>query len=369
MSSHKVEIIRVRSVEPHPNADRLELVKVWGYTAIVKKGDFKVGDLAVYVEPDYIVPDTEPFSFLKGHLRIKARKLRGVWSQGLLMPLSVLERFPGERNTVHEGKDVMEILGVVRYEPPVRGTSRVSGGKLGAADKERGLKSFGPWVKYELENLRRHADLIEPGEVVYVTEKIHGTNARFRYAAGRMWCGSRSGWKSWKPAKCSQGTELRFALHCFLLSLLPFLGRWFKTPNYGTSVWWRVLQQQPWIEDLCRKLPGFELHGEIYGDVQDLKYGHGQGELSFAVFDVKRPEGRMLTPPELGVFAAATRAQMVPSYGDMLFDMEKLEELSRINLSNAARAGVSQIGEGIVVATIDGRVKLKLVSDLYLERS
>lgn len=391
MSSHKVEVVRIKSIEPHPNADRLELIKVWGYTAIVKKGDFRVGDLAVYIEPDYVVPETEPFAFLGKHRRIKARRLRGVWSQGLLMPIDILNEHRYAGHTFEQmwspGSNVMELLGIERYVPPAdRRRPHGPGGKLGSPDKEKGLPSFGPWVKYDLENLRRHADLIKPGEVVYVTEKIHGKNARFRYAAGRMWCGSRSGWKNWKPEGCTPAQELRFALHAlFCAVILRVLGRALgprllsalgvKTPNYGPSVWWRVLEQQPWIEELCRRLPGFELHGEVYGDVQDLKYGHGPGELSFAIFDVKRPEGKMLTPPELRVFARAVpEAQMVPYLGTVeigKFSLARLEEMSRIENTFADKTAEPgfHVGEGVVVATADGRVKLKLVSDLYLERS
>ena len=80
MSTHKVEVVSINEIERHPNADSLDLVRIYGFTAIVRLGQFKPGDLAVYIEPDYVVPDNEQFAFLKGKTRIRAMKLRGVWS-------------------------------------------------------------------------------------------------------------------------------------------------------------------------------------------------------------------------------------------------------------------------------------------------
>jgi RNA ligase (TIGR02306 family) len=68
MSKHEVLVVEVVEVKEHPNADALEVVKISGYdyTIVTKKGEFKVGDLGVFVEPDYMVPtDHEKFNFLK----------------------------------------------------------------------------------------------------------------------------------------------------------------------------------------------------------------------------------------------------------------------------------------------------------------
>jgi hypothetical protein len=72
MSTHEVRVHRINEIEKHPNADRLGLVRIDGFTAIVRLGDFKPGDLAAYIEPDYVVPDLEQFTFLKGKLRIRS---------------------------------------------------------------------------------------------------------------------------------------------------------------------------------------------------------------------------------------------------------------------------------------------------------
>ena len=90
MSTHQVTIFEIESVLPHDNADKLEIIPVGGWQAIVRKGDFWPGKRAIFIEPDYIVPtDRACFSFLakpgKTHHRLKATRLRGTLSFGLLI--------------------------------------------------------------------------------------------------------------------------------------------------------------------------------------------------------------------------------------------------------------------------------------------
>lgn len=84
-------LVRVENITPM-NADRLECAHIGGWHCVVGKGEFKVGDPAVYFEIDSQLPDVEPFSsmeFLRSkHFKIKSQKIRGEISQGLLMPLS-----------------------------------------------------------------------------------------------------------------------------------------------------------------------------------------------------------------------------------------------------------------------------------------
>lgn len=87
-------------------ADKIEVAVVGGWKVVVKKGDFKKGELAVYLEIDSWVPtEVAPFLTKSGHEpkeyngvkgeRLKSKKLRGIVSQGLLLPLSVLDGIPG----------------------------------------------------------------------------------------------------------------------------------------------------------------------------------------------------------------------------------------------------------------------------------
>ncbi len=84
-------LVKVEAITPM-NADRLECAHIGGWHCVVGKGEFQVGDPAVYFEIDSQLPDVEPFSsmeFLKSKkFKIKSQKIRGEISQGLLMPVS-----------------------------------------------------------------------------------------------------------------------------------------------------------------------------------------------------------------------------------------------------------------------------------------
>jgi len=112
---------KILSVDPHPNADTLDIATIEGWHCIVKKGDFNAGDLCIFFEVDSVLPDTNPvFAFLeKYHYRIRTQKLRGFISQGLCMPVSLI---PDE--LVEEGSDVTDVLGVTKYEPPIHESLR-----------------------------------------------------------------------------------------------------------------------------------------------------------------------------------------------------------------------------------------------------
>ena len=108
-STHKVEVFRVKKLIKHPNADTLNIMTVFdNYQAVVRIADFAVGDLAAYVPPDSILPNLPEYAFLKGSLRIKASKLRGIMSQGLVL------KAPPNTNI---GDDVAALLGIVHYVP------------------------------------------------------------------------------------------------------------------------------------------------------------------------------------------------------------------------------------------------------------
>jgi hypothetical protein len=104
---------RVIKIIPIEKADKLEIVQLLGWECIVQKGQFKEGDLVVYIECDSVCPKTEDFSFLADRkYRIRIIKLRGVYSQGLVMPLSTL---PKGKYT--EGQDVTKVLKITKYDP------------------------------------------------------------------------------------------------------------------------------------------------------------------------------------------------------------------------------------------------------------
>lgn len=90
MSLFKVETVQIDEVSAHPNAERLDLCRIKGWTCVSAKGNFKTGDLAIYIPLDSVLrPELVTKLGIEKmyHKRIKTAKLRGIVSQGLLAPL------------------------------------------------------------------------------------------------------------------------------------------------------------------------------------------------------------------------------------------------------------------------------------------
>lgn len=132
-----VTIRRISSIDPIPNADMIECVTVDGWKVVAKKGEFNVGDLAVYFEIDSLLPIRPEFEFLRKSsyiknekyegFRLRTVKLRGQISQGLVVPLMTFKNDPWFNQTIVE--DLTEKLGVVKWEPnfPVSLSGNVAG--------------------------------------------------------------------------------------------------------------------------------------------------------------------------------------------------------------------------------------------------
>ena len=172
----------VNAVEPIPNADAIEKVRVLGWWVVAKKGEHRPGDKVVYCEIDSLLPERPEFEFLRpssfkaaqtdpeggvvlpAGFRIKTVRLRGQVSQGICFPLSILP--PG--SPADEGADVTDPIGVQKWEPPppIGMGGRVKGhfpGFLPKTDETR--------VQVLERVLGRHR-----GKTFYVTEKLDGTS-------------------------------------------------------------------------------------------------------------------------------------------------------------------------------------------------
>lgn len=105
---------QIVDIQPIPNADKIEVATVLGWRVVISKVDnFKVGDKVVYIEIDSKVPDRPEFEFLRDRkFRVRTIRLRGQYSQGLILPMSIL------KNKNYEvGTDVTKELGVTYYVP------------------------------------------------------------------------------------------------------------------------------------------------------------------------------------------------------------------------------------------------------------
>ena len=119
-------IREISEIKVHPNADALELAIIDGWQCIVRKGEFVAGDLVVYFETDSVLPIRDEFEFLRKScyvkkdwiegFRLKTIKLRGEISSGLLLKVEDIFDIV---ELVEVGQDVTELLGVVKWDPPV----------------------------------------------------------------------------------------------------------------------------------------------------------------------------------------------------------------------------------------------------------
>jgi RNA ligase (TIGR02306 family) len=168
MSRKLASIQKIKSLEPIVGADTIEKATVLGWQLVVKKGDFKIGDLVVYFEIDSILPDKPEFEFFKQRgMRIKTIRLRGQVSQGICFPLSIL---PNDF-VIIEDADCTEVLGVTKYEPSI--PACLSGKIKGK------FPSFIPKTdETRVQVLQKLLDKYK-GEKCYVTEKLDGSSATF----------------------------------------------------------------------------------------------------------------------------------------------------------------------------------------------
>ena len=354
-STHRVNVVRIEEILPHPNADTLGIVYIGGYQCVVKKDAYRMGHLALYIQPDTLVPATEPFKFLwadrefsgevpEKYRRITVRRFRKEWSEGLLMPVT---DFPALIPYLYyEGKDVAELLGFTHYEEPdqsyVLGTQ---GRKLTLWQRVLkyfgfGLKPFGPKDApgvYDVESVKNYPRAFTAEDHVIATEKIHGSNARYYFDGKQFWVGSHKKW--WKDK---------------------------------TNIWWRVAEKNPWIEAFCRLNPKHTLRGEVTPTQSGYQYGATPEEQFFA-FDVQCPDGSYVDKERLyGTFGLLNGImKLVPVVYSGPYDAEKLKSLAE---GKSLVDGAKHIREGIVISSATektvrglGRAQLKLKSMKFLE--
>lgn len=192
MSEFSCPVVRVK-IEAHPSADAIEIARIGDFQSIARKGQFQDGDLAVYIPEQAVVPEwllremgmydeDRKKGGLAGSMgnRVKAIKLRGVVSQGLILtgcqygdvsgrPLLIVScpTTDGMRLSTPfgEGEDAAKFLGITKYEPKI--PSHMAGRAIGV--------DFGATHKYDFENIKKHPEMFSEDDYVVMTEKLHGT--------------------------------------------------------------------------------------------------------------------------------------------------------------------------------------------------
>ncbi len=185
-----VSIEQIISVDAHWNADSLDIVKVLGYQCVTQKGLYKEGDIIIYIQPDAVLPIEEWTEGYRTYspTRIKAVKLRGEWSEGIIVPYELVAHkflqkvYPAVTLDAEMiGLEVASILDVTKYEAPAPqeagAQSTVLPHGLPKTDEER-------W-----ENMKHKLPI---GELVDVFLKVDGQSWTGYYKDGEFGICGRS---------------------------------------------------------------------------------------------------------------------------------------------------------------------------------
>lgn len=340
MTMFHSEVVKLQNIQRHPNADTLLICKVMGdYTVIFKDGQYKEGDLASYICEDSIVSDNPVFNFLGDKKRIRAKRLRNVYSEGILV-----EAPPGMK----EGDSVIDYYGIKKYEPPEEGEEHYNlsfKNKGINAEKEPDWWKEARLGKYDIEPLRKYGHLLNDGEDVVITTKLHGSNSFFRYHEERLWCRSRNYFKRFD--------EL--------------------------DMWWQIAINYK-LGDKLKNHSRYGFYGEIYGMNKGFRYDaeliDNKAVPKFRVFDVYDFENKnFLEHKEAFQLVKDIGLDYVPVLYEgpwkadrSLYALAEEDETLTGSLStpNAVREGfVVKPKHNRFEHAVGGRVVLKYVSERY----
>ena len=386
MSTFTCPVVRVASVEDHPNADRLNLVRLegLGYLCVAGKLEdgsprYRAGDWVVYIPSAAVLPEwlLKSMDFWneetgKGMLagadgnRVKPLRLRGIFSEGVLFPTIPMNLIPDSCmlavSIEHDGndgspmlrlgEDASEVLGITKWEPTV---------PVAMAGEVANL--FGHTVLYDFQRRESVPDMFEPGEPVVASEKLHGTFASIVFEPGLN-----------HPEMFGEHGEIIVHSKGLGAQGLAFKNNAANDGNLYVRTLRALLDSG--FEDRIRTMSweyggkSIAVLGEIFGrGVQDLAYGVDKP--AFRMFDVKVAD-QYLTQIKLRIECAHNLGiDLVPTVYEGPFDLAALEAVR----DGQTMLGGANIREGIVVRSatearheIHGRRIAKFISPDYLTR-
>lgn len=326
-------------VEPIEGADKIEKVSVLGWQCVAKKGDFKTGDKCVYFEIDSLLPLSNPvFEFLKkkdGQVehRLRTIKMRGVVSQGLAMPISILNGVAD----LAEGLDVTEQLGITKYEAPIS-YIQSGGGKIR-------IQTFPTHLAPKTDEMRIQSvpkvlDEIH-GHPYVATIKMDGTSATYIYHDGEFMV-------------CSRNNKLEAVDESAKRSVYMLMAE-----QYG-------------LDEKLSKLGNVALQGEICGpSIQSNSAGLKEAHLYvFDIWDIDKREHWDATKVEMWCRNNGLEMVEVFTEGEA-FNLTQEELLA---YADAAKYPNGHQAEGLVFRAnprmysekLRGRLSFKVISNNYL---
>jgi len=326
-----VTIETVGDVFPIKGADSIEVVTVRGWRVVTKIGEFRPGDRCVYFEIDSLLPlDDARFAFLtprgtkevkgRAYHRLKTARLRGVYSQGLVMPVTDFTELAEYRPV-----GLAERLGVIKYEPP----AVLSGGEIIGVFPERlGRKTDSE----RAQNLVEVWDEIVAGGPWVATEKIDGTSMSvFRDNAG----------------------------------VLHVCGRNYEIAD-GANLYWRTVRSYE-IDALLE--PGEGVQGELFGEGIQKNPLRMNG-VHLAIFNFLRdggPVGRRSWPDWTKRLAVPELPLTLPTDPDVaVAQAERVQSQFSHGRGLLAEGVVWHQADGHCLDVLDGRSTFKVISNRYL---
>jgi RNA ligase (TIGR02306 family) len=353
LSSLIVQVREIAAIDPHPNADKLDIATVEGWQCIVGKGSFNPGDICVFIPPDSILPEKmveeHNLEFLRSGGRVRPIKLRGFISQGLILPAPVGAKV---------GQDVAKAWGITKWEPdePVTTQRQSDRGRGKKATRLRPNPNFHKYT--DIENVRNFKTILTDGEEVVITEKIHGTNFR----AGWVKRHFKPGLIGWLQRRFLSPWE--FVVGSRQVQLTAFTPK--HARFYGEDVYGKTAKRLR-LADVLPK--GYVIYGEVYGKgVQDLTYGLDGIDVRFFDLEV---EGEFLDWMEFFTECCLLNLPTVPRLYRGPFSTETMLQ----HTVGQSTLCPSQIREGCVVKPTTerfngrvGRVILKSINPEYLVR-
>lgn len=328
-------IRKIDNIRPIVDADAIECAVVGGWTVVVKKGEYTVGDLAVYCEIDSFVPTTiAPFLTKPGHYaktfegvegeRLRTVKLRGQLSQGLLLPMQVAVGS-------EEGADVSDILGIKKYEAPIPAAlaGEVKGmfpSRIPKTDQERIQNLSVELTEWMAEELHWE-----------VTEKLDGSSMTVYMLDGEV-------------GVCSRNLDLK--------------------RNPDNSLWRAAIKHK--LEEKLAGYGNIAIQGELVGNgIQGNIYK--MRDQDFYVYDIYDIDaGRYFTPADRKMFVQALDLLHCPvlAYSANLVDTLGITNMDQILKFAEGHSVMGDIvgptREGLVFKCHEKQVSFKAISNKFL---
>lgn len=359
MSEFNPCIVKIEKIIKHPNADNLSIATVLGdYPVIIKTGQYNEGDLAAYVCIDAIVPDIADWFFLcpkqyeqyeeNGEFKqkvvgpkyqignvpekyriIKAKRLRGIYSQGLLIDA------PPELKL---GDSIVEAFSLKKWEEEneenIPGIKKIRGANAASPPKGWAI----PY--YDIEGMRKYLNCLKDDEEIVLTEKINGANFSACYDGEQLFVKSRNYYKK----------------------------------RDEDDMWWDAAIRYN-LEEKLKKYPMFVFFAEVAGRVAKYKYTAQivDGKLNtilcfFDIYDVK--QNKYLDYDD---FLAIMKELDLPTVPELYRGIWKGKAEMYPYAEGKTTLGGNGLREGFVCRTVkeryepklDARMQVKLIGEGY----